>query len=45
MLNEFADDMKRRVVESAAEVGKKVVSGYAALGAGGDEVGGVGVNV
>ena len=45
VLDEFADNVKRRIVKSAEEIRKEVVTGDTALGAGGDEVGGVGVDV
>ena len=45
MFDEFTDNVERRIVKSAEEIGKEVVTGDTALGAGGDEVGGVGVDV
>ena len=45
VLNEFADNVKRRIVKSAEEIGKEVVTGDTALSTGGDEVGGVGIDV
>ena len=45
VLDEFANNVKRGVVESAEEIGEKVVAGDTTLGAGCDEVGGVGVDV
>ena len=45
VLDEFADNVERGVVESAEEIGEKVVASDTTLDAGWDEVGGVGVDV
>ena len=45
VLDEFADNVERGIVESAKEIGEEVMAGDATLGAGCDEVGGVGVDV